>query len=366
MGDRKLDQNAATGSRLRFWAITIPSFAVQAAAFLAYGEAAPERGAMLIAIACLFFGQGACAFVHECGHAFAAVACRWRVILFVVQPIGINLPNRDLALIPKGHNDGAGGWVTMVPRAPGAGTARRWAIILAAGPIASFLLVAFALLVWPGIAPAPRHDVGFGLGLGLQALYGGLFSLLPGRDPGTSDGDKLRGLARDDSDARMRSFIWLSALLGSNVRLRAVPEWMIAEARAAAVGRENLVLYLATIEIGRTLDQARPDVARARSLVDAYRAQYGADGWIAACDAWLAAMWEGNPDRAKAALAAPATQPGVPELTFAAEAAIAARTGDAALARSKLEAMEAAVKRASPFRNPTFEDIGRQIGSLLP
>jgi hypothetical protein len=56
----------------------------------------------------------------------------------------------------------------------------------------------------------------------------------------------------------------------------------------------------------------------------------------------------------------------VPELTFAAEAALAARTGDAVLARSKLEAMEEAVKRASPFHNPTFADIGRQIERLLP
>ena len=366
MGDRKLDQNAAAGSRLRSWAISIPSFLVQAAAFLAYGAAAPEKGAMLIAIFCLFCGQGTCAFVHECGHAFAALACRWRVILFVVQPIGINLPNRDLAMIPKGYNDGAGGWVTIVPRGPGAGTKRRWAVILAAGPIASFLLVAFALLVWPGIAPAPRHDVGFGLGLGLQALHGGLFSLLPGREPGTSDGDKLRGLAHDEHYARTRPLIWLAGLLGSNVRLRALPEWMIAEARAAAVGREDMVQYLATIDIGRTLDGLPVDAVRARSLVDAYRARYGTDGWLAACDAWLAAMWEGNPDRAKAALAEPGTQPGVPELTFAAEAALAARTGDAALARSKLEAMEEAVKRASPFRNPTFGDIGRQIESLLP
>ncbi|MEA2207264.1 MAG: hypothetical protein QOE77_4040 [Blastocatellia bacterium] len=65
-------------------------------------------------------------------------------------------------------------------------------------------------------------------------------------------------------------------------------------------------------------------------------------------------------------LAAPGTRPGVPELTFAAEAALAARTGDAVLARSKLEAMEEAVKRASPFHNPTFADIGRQIERLLP
>jgi Peptidase family M50 len=321
---------------------------------------------MLYLVLGLFFST----LVHESGHAFAAWVCGWKVILFVVRPFGFQIPNRDLAIVPSQLNEHAGGWVSSVPGGPDVDTDWRWATIIVAGPIADLLLAIAALLVGSGVVPLTEGNgtVGnaLGFGLALQALYGTLFSLLPGERPGGSDGDILRALARGDGDWPGRPVTWQLGLLGNNVRLSAVPEWLMAQGRAAAQTQDWIARHMAGLEIGRVLDSAPVDASRARALIEDFRGRYGTDGWLAACDAWLAATWEDRVDSAKSALDAPQNGPGVPELTMAAEAMIAARTGETERARVLLREMMATVKEKSPFRNPTFQDLRRQVEVLLP
>lgn len=363
-----MSEDGATNSRPL--AVRLLALAIWVAAFLAHASAFRDQPQWALAFLCLVPAQFLVALVHECGHALAALACGWRVVLFVVRPIGIQIPNRNLAIVRSGYRQEAGGWVVSVPRSPEAGTEQSWSIIVAAGPIASFLLAAFAILGWASfLRPLDSDAVAIswiGLGLGLQSFYSGLFSLLPAGTPGRwSDGDQLRALERAEGCFASRPVAWVEALLGSNVRLRAIPDWLVAEARTLSGSSQDIARYVDTLDIGRTLDGASVDVALARSQIEAFRARYGTDGWLAACDAYLAAIWEGDAERAKAALAEPGISPGVPQMSLAAEAAVAARTGESALAHAKLREMRRAVKLASPFRDPTFRDIRRQIERLL-
>jgi hypothetical protein len=340
---------------------------VSFAAFLAYASAFPQDFGILLGMACWVAGSFLATLVHECGHALAALACGWRVIVFVAGPIGIQLPNRSFALVSRDARRDCGGWVVAVPRARIVSRRQRWAAILAAGPVASLCLSAAA---WADSAsllhPSPLHvdTRQLALGLALQALRGGLFSFLPGGGKHPSDGEQLRAMVRSDNlYETTRPALWLTALLKWNVRLRDLPAWMIDAAAAAQL--PDMPKYLDTIEIGRVLDSAPVDAARARQLIDAFRERYGSDEWLCGCDAYLAAMWEGDADRARAALWSGPASSELRPLTLAAEAAIAARSGDTLLARRCLVRMEDALKRQSPFRNPTFEDIGSQIEALL-
>lgn len=335
---------------------------MHAAAFLAYLEA--SEGEVLLAILYLVLGLSLSTLVHESGHALAALACGWNVILFVVRPFGLQVPNRDFAFVPNELNDDAGGWVSSVPGHAAVDTNWHWAIIVMAGPIADVLLAAEAFLVWSDGGRTGASALGFGLGL--QALQGALFSFLPGERTGRSDGDKLRAIFRGDYDLPGRPVVWQLGLLRDNVRLSAIPDWLIAEGKAAAQSEDWIARHITQVDIGRILDSAPVDAVRARALIEDFRGRYGTDGWLAACDAWLAAIWENQVDRAKAALKRPQNGPGVPELTIAAEAAIAARMGEADSARILLRKMTAALKEKSPFSNPTFQDIRRQVEDLLP
>jgi hypothetical protein len=341
------------------------------AAFLTYASAFRDQPHALFALACLIIGRFTSTFVHECGHAIAALACRWRIILFVVRPIGIQIPNRNLAIIRRSFKTELGGWVATVPGAPSVDTQRSWSIILAAGPAASFLLAAVAILgsvtwlrAFDGAAVAVSR---IGIGLAVQSLHSCVLTLLPTvRSGNRSDGEKLRALGRGENDYELnRPLIWLETMLSNNVRLSAVPDWLVSQARATAGESEDGERFLASLDIGRALDSAQVDTARARTLIEAFRERHGVNGWLAACDVYLAAVWEGDADRAKAALSGIRIEPAVPELSLAAEAAVAARSGETALARSKLREMREAVKRKSPFKDLTFRDIRRQIERLL-
>ena len=343
------------------------AFLVLAAAYLAYLEACDGRWWMAFLL--LVAGQFVGCFIHELGHALAALACGRQVYLFVVRPFGFHLLNRNLAIVPEGHNDGAGGWVFSAPRRPEADTNAAWGFVTAAGPAASLLLAAWCFFAWPASGRTAILGVTLakvGIGLGIQALYGAIFSLLPMKVPGYSDGDQLRALARSGDPSPFQPALWLKALLDQKVRLRDLPDWMVAGTEAVAPDHEGLQRWIDGVEVGRTLDAQNVDPARARALIERFRELYGTDGWLAACDAWLAAVWEQDLDRARAALDAPHERPGVPELTMAAEAAIAARTGDNERARVLLREMMAIVRKQSPFRNQTYEDLRRQVEALLP
>src|SRR5688500_131593 len=171
-------------------------FAVSVVAFLAYASSTYGQPQLLVAILCMVVGSFVCAFAHECGHALAALARGWRVILFVVGPIGIQIPNRDFAFVLKSHRDDQGGWIVAVPRTPEANTRANWAIVLVGGSAANFGIGSLALLIWAGYLHPFDGDgvslVPISLGLGLQSLQAAVFSLLPDTSPHKStDGDQL-------------------------------------------------------------------------------------------------------------------------------------------------------------------------------
>lgn len=365
------EEDAAEEEWERLHQIRLAAYATLFAAFVAYASAFHDQSGLLLGFACLFAGEFLSALVHELGHAAAALACGWRVVIFVIRPFGIQLPNRDFAIVPRGHEAGAGGWVGTVPRTAAVDTRRNWSIVLIAGPAASAAMAIAAVLVWaaaPGSLGDGVADLGrLSLGVGIQSFYSCLFTLLSGRWVGrTSDGDRLRALRREESRyERNRPVIWVASLLAFKVRLSALPEWLMTGARASADASDDMVRYVATLDIGRTLDTLPVDIARARALIDDFRARYGSNGWLAGCDAYLAAVWERDPGRAEAALAEIPAADEAHQLSRAATAAVAAAMGEADLAQFMLAEMDSALKRESPFSDATFRDIRRQIEALI-
>jgi hypothetical protein len=351
-------------------AVGVGSFIVSMAALLTYVSAFPDPSGILFAGLCWLMGRFASTLVHEAGHAIAAIVRGWRIIMFAVRPIGFQVPNRDLAFVPRGFGQGFGGWIVTVPRGPDEDAGRNWSIILAAGPAASLLLAVVLLAVAGFLPPEHGHAILVGriaLGFGLQSLHACLFPLLPsGRPDHPSDGDQLWALRRPEGRYELhRPIIWLETLLASKVRLSALPDWLLAQAGTLPSPTDETAKYLATIYVGRALDSAPVDIERARRLIVEYRARYGSGAWLAACDLYLAAIWERNRERAAEALVGLPYSPDLRPLYFAAQAAGAARMGQASLARSALEDMKKALGAESPFKDLTFRDIRRQIEGAL-
>src|SRR3954463_15239289 len=120
--------------------LPIPSVAMSLWALLAYASAFSGEAALGLGIGCLLAGSLLSTLVHESGHAFAALACRWRILVFAVGPLGIHIPNRQLVLMSRDLRRGRGGWVAAVPKTPQADLAWKWSLILGAGPSANLLL----------------------------------------------------------------------------------------------------------------------------------------------------------------------------------------------------------------------------------
>ena len=365
------------------WVFTI-------AALFTYASGFPEQPQILFATVCMLVGGFTVTLVHESGHLAAALACGWRIIVFAVRPFAFQVPNRGFAFLPRRYHPEFGGWVATVPRSATVDTPRRWGILLAAGPVASFVLAAVTLAMWvrlpppptisdwaaaqPGLGPAlrlpPPHRAvdlrAIGFGFAIQSLQSGIFALLPSwRETGRSDGEMLRALLRSARSYRDgRALIWLRTLLHYKVRLRDLPEWMVAQAAGNDASLE-IERALAGIALGRKLDARVADAADIRRGLDAYRAAYGDGAWIGACDAYFSAIVERDPVRAAVILAASPDTPNETAMYFAAEAAIAARLGDPAGKRAHLAAMRKAVRSESPLDDPSFADIGREIARAM-
>jgi hypothetical protein len=354
-------QRTLGAAQLVFWFAT----------FLIYSAAVRDETHILFGMLCLLVGGFICTFVHESGHAIAALACNWRVVVFVVRPFGWHVANRNLAIVPRSYNRRLWGWVLTVPREPDPDARANKARIIAAGPIASLALATIALLACAAWWTSP--DTGgvalaaVAMGLGIQSLQMGIFSILPSAtDDVVTDGVKWRALRRADTDTSFTGPLpWVMAMLSYKIRLRDLPAWMLAEATALPVPSPEPLQFLATLEIARTLDAVVVDVPLARALIDRHRATYGPDEWLTAIDAWVAAMWEGDLDRARLTLAEHAGKSGTSPMFLATEAAVAARGGEGVLVRQKLKAMRKAVAAQSPFRDRTFRDIGMMIEGAL-
>ncbi|MDH7974274.1 M50 family metallopeptidase [Sphingomonas sp. AR_OL41] len=322
-----------------------------------------------------YAGNWLATIFHEAGHALAARACSWRTIVFVARPFGLHLPHRDIVIVRRTMVTASRGWLVSVPGRPSVATRGREALYIAGGPVASLLLAAVA--TWVSIHWRDQHGGGestvslIAVAFALQSLRGGIFTLLPsGVEGGSSDGQKLWRLRRDDGTALGdRALRWISVMLYFRIRLRDLPPWMLDAARSCVPpgddAMDETARALASIEIGIELDAASDDVAQARRMIDAYRARYGASEWLNSVDAFCAATWEADAKRARATLWCGPHTEALRAMVMAAEAAVAAREGDAETARSRLSAMRQAVKADSPFHNATFRDIGQRIEAML-
>jgi hypothetical protein len=346
--------------------------------------------------------------IHEAGHAIGAIAAGWRPFVISAWPFAWHVPNNAIVLFGKGGGYDGGGYVAGVPSHPIANTRLRHAIFVAAGPIVS-LAVGIGLMTaamapsapppdFPGSSSRealppqtyayPRLDpfrevqvinsyqssqikwerarAGLMMALAFLSFASFVGTIIPRtlHDGQTTDGQMLLNALRRGPGPPYGAWGYLAHLLHYNVRLRDLPDWMLSEYRQLTEQSGQAPSANDAIDIGRTLDARVVDIAKARAQVDAYRAAYGDDDWLASIDAYLAAVHEGDGERAAAALANRPARMSDAAMLSAAEAALAARTGDATLLARKLDEMESRLLRDSPFPNPTFVDIRARIESV--
>ncbi len=329
-------------------------------------------------LACAIFlpaGYYLCTWIHEIGHALAAIAVRWRVVVFAVHPVAYHLVNRELARMHAKDAEDLGGYVVAVPAEDQALSLRRWAAVILGGPIANVAFFAILIFVVIGSVDAPaRHGVGSerfqwelaGFALAIQSLHVGIFALLPSlRANVRSDGENLIGLYRERRSLRgMLAHIWLTAMGEHKIGLANQPQWLVDRAVAEAVVSPQLAAAVACHRIGRVLDSESVDVEHARSLLDAFLSRYGENEWRAYCDAYLSAVYEGAGERAQVLLQQVEASLHLEPLRLAAEAGVAARLGQETDVQARLNEMDAALAASSTFRDATFRDIRRRIESL--
>lgn len=311
--------------------------------------------------------------VHELGHAFAAILCGWRVVVFAAGPLGWQTHNGNVTLIPRAQRTEAEGFVLSAPTSAELWTRARYATIIAGGPVASLILTAIAAAAAVHWASPVEHGLdwsAFAGGFAFAAAATAFSTLTPdGRRGRETDIENLlRTLRTDDRKwCRHRALGWLFALTKYKLRLRDLPLWMLADAQneTAAAGGDFERAYDSLV-IGIVLDSPPVDTLRTRELLDDFRAKYGASAWFDSCDAYFTAVWEGDGERARQRLWRGDAEDAMKPMLYAADAAVKARLGEAQMARASLRRMREAIRKNSAFADPTFRDIERQIEALLP
>ena len=265
------------------------------AAGILYAASFNTGYALFIAIVCVVLAQGLLTFMHEAGHALAAWLFGWRIILFAARPFVVQFPNRNIAWLRETHEPGIGGMVLAIPRSRRQDTRRASFWLTAGGPLANVIvsLAAFCAAAWVAAFDTRyvlySHLV-FAVGIHSAAMC--LMSLLPSALGLWSDGQSLRHQLkpRAGDEAELRVTGYMAAILKYKVRLKAIPEWMLADAREIAAANADVARYLDPIGIGRILDSVPVDAAAARARMGAFEVQYGDSCWLACCDAYLAAI----------------------------------------------------------------------------
>jgi len=322
------------------------------------------------AFLCVISSSLVSTLIHETGHAIAAWAVGWRVVVFAVWPISVRLTGWSVAFEKLGSGTDHLGWVKAIPARLDKDTRRNWSIIVAAGPAMS-LGVAAASVVF-AVAWLPTWDtpnIGastIGLGFALGSLGTCVFNVLPNAwSHQKTDGDQIRAMTDPTYDYREgRALIWLGTLASANVRLRERPSWLLDAARAAHADNYEIMKLLDATKLARLLDTFEIDRSAARALIEEYRQEYAADDWLTAIDAYVTACYDRDSKLAEAILAAWPRPESPTPMFVAAEAAVAAAKGQSGEAKDRLQAMMKLVRAQSTFRDDTFRDIYRQIRKL--
>ncbi len=180
-----------------------------------------------------------------------------------------------------------------------------------------------------------------------------------------NDGAGLLALWRErDSEQLTFSLSLLPALLHYNVRLRDLPTWLFDLLREKAESTPELKNVLVTMEIGRMLDSKQVDRLLVRNEIDRYWREHEPTDWLRACDAYFAAVHENDVVRARDMVSQIGQPSTLPQMEYAAKAALNMLSGHRDVANEFLKHMDRAIAEASPYRNPTFRDIRAQIENL--
>jgi hypothetical protein len=352
----------------QIWAYAIAFRILQCLIFL---SAFRYGGGPALAFLCLIISSLISTLLHEAGHAIAAWAVGWRVVVFAVWPVSVRLTSWSIGFEKPGSGTDYLGWVKTIPAGPDKDTCRNWYTILAAGPATSLsiaLAAFFFAFVWLPKWDTPNISVstiGFGFAVGCVASF--LFNVLPSaRSHHETDGDQIRAMADPAYDYHKgRALIWLGTLVSANVRPRERSSWLLDAARLDHADNQEIAKLLDATKLARLLDSFEIDRNAARESIEAYRQKYGTDDWLTAIDAYVTACYDREPGAADAILAG-WPRPETPTPMFvAAEAAVAAANGRQEEAKDRLRAMMKLVRAQSTFRDDTFRDISRQIGKLV-
>jgi hypothetical protein len=323
------------------------------------------------------FSAAASAFVavvvHELGHAVAATASGHKVLVFAARPLAWHVHNRRLVYMARKYQRDVGGFVFSVPVEPAGATLWRRRFIIAGGPIASALLAIGCLtygapalgIVAPaeGLPAAGARLLVFGLGVWSAWLT--VLSLLPHPTQNyRSDGQQLWALRGGFDLAQYRLGV-LAAYSKYTVRLRDWPAWLLRDIAAAPPSVEDFDKAIEQWAIGRALDAEVVDIVGTRSMLDGFRAAHGDSEWLASCDAYFTAVWEADWQDAEQKLWRSESALTDQALLCAAEAAVAARSGDSDATERHLKEMRKEIAKRSLFPDLTFRDIGRRIEIVL-
>jgi hypothetical protein len=340
----------------------------------AYIAGLPNNWGLYLMMAALPIGWVLCTFVHELGHAVGAMAVGWRVVIFAVGRTALQIPNRSVGLLKQDnpHRELAG-WVLAIPPTRSQATLKRDIVFTAAGPVASLvfaiLLLAGALSI-PHQGGSPRFEPALIVGgLAWQSFALFLINAIPHQGANRSnDGMSIVSRIRQGASntVTLSPLVWMFALHDAGTRLRDYPQWLVSDCDAVTRGDAELERWLEVLLIGRALDAASPDAKAARAMIDSYHERYPASHWSVACEAYLASVLEERTEAAEAVMEKVTDPSDIPQLTLAAQAAIAMRRGRTGDAKLALDEMDVIVRSESVFTDMTYRDIRRIIEGLPP
>jgi hypothetical protein len=301
--------------------------------------------------------------VHELGHVLGGVAARFRFHLYVAGPLRVE---RDEATgrLNVGLNrvvSLAGGIAAMLPTDTH-DLRRRFAMVVAGGPLASFAL---ALAAWAPLALGASLPPMVDLVLGMTALISaglGVVTIIPMRSGGfASDGGRLLRLVRGGPVAERESaMLPLIALSTAETPPREWPREMVEAVVALRDGSSdecvgNLMAYYRALDTGDVALAARR-MERALETLDAVPPALAPSVHL---EAAFFAAHRGDAARAREHLARVTEKAyGVkPYDRDRAAAAIAVAEGDLQLARELAERALAGLPANAAFRRDSLRAI---------
>ncbi len=294
--------------------------------------------------------------IHEAGHALGGVAQGFRFLFLAVGPLWVERREGRLAVRLNTTSATWGGVAACVP-VDGADLPRRFAVMVAGGPLASLGLALLAGLAWAATPAGAAHFTA-----GVTALASAGFFLATAQPFGAgggfaSDGGRLLRILRGGAEgAREAALLGLTAAAMGGARPRDWPAPLLADGLVPADGSmmevAALVYAAQAAADGGDLDEAAARLDRA-DLLTAGKGRL-LRSIMAGEAAWLAAT-RGEAARGRALLAeadGPFTER---HQLLRAEAAVRLAEGDGAGARAAAEAGLAALPKARYGRPSDWE-----------